>query len=149
MSQTTISPHNQQPFLQRTYPTVHDLDATIGRAAAAQKAWTAVPLADRIATGHKFIEEFKKMSDEVPMELTMQMGRSVDPLCYIHVLTFGSPIAQNAGEIRGFLDRAAYMLSIASASLADVSLEDTDKPGFRRFIKRTPLGVVLVIAPWK
>ncbi|KAJ7218308.1 succinate semialdehyde dehydrogenase [Mycena rebaudengoi] len=133
MSQTTISPHNQQPFLQRTYPTVHDLDATIGRAAAAQKAWTAVPLADRIAIGHKFIEEFKKMSDEVPMELTMQMGR---------------PIAQNAGEIRGFLDRAAYMLSIASASLADVSLEDTDKPGFRRFIKRTPLGVVLVIAPW-
>jgi acyl-CoA reductase-like NAD-dependent aldehyde dehydrogenase len=26
---------------------------------------------------------------------------------------------------------------------------DTDRPGFRRFIKRTPLGVVLVIAPWK
>jgi acyl-CoA reductase-like NAD-dependent aldehyde dehydrogenase len=41
------------------------------------------------------------------------------------------------------------MVSIADSSLADVSLEDTDKPGFRRFIKRTPLGVVLVIAPWK
>lgn len=41
------------------------------------------------------------------------------------------------------------MLSIAEASLADVSLKDTDKPGFKRYIKRTPLGVVLVIAPWK
>jgi acyl-CoA reductase-like NAD-dependent aldehyde dehydrogenase len=41
------------------------------------------------------------------------------------------------------------MLNIATSSLADVTLEDTDKPGFRRYIKRTPLGVVLVIAPWK
>lgn len=41
------------------------------------------------------------------------------------------------------------MLSIAESSLADVSLADTDKPGFKRYIKRVPLGVVLVIAPWK
>ena len=41
------------------------------------------------------------------------------------------------------------MLSIAPSCLADVSLRDTDKPGFRRFIKRVPLGVVLVITPWK
>lgn len=41
------------------------------------------------------------------------------------------------------------MLDIAAASLADVSLADTDKPGFRRWIKRTPIGVVFVIAPWK
>ena len=41
------------------------------------------------------------------------------------------------------------MISIAESCLADVPLKDTDKPGLRRFIKRTPLGVVLVIAPWK
>ena len=41
------------------------------------------------------------------------------------------------------------MLNIATSSLADVTLEDTDQPGFRRYIKRTPVGVVLVIAPWK
>lgn len=65
------------------------------------------------------------------------------------VLLVRSPISQGAGEVRGFLDRASYMLSIAASSLADVTLENTDKPGFRRFIKRIPLGVVLVIAPWK
>jgi acyl-CoA reductase-like NAD-dependent aldehyde dehydrogenase len=47
------------------------------------------------------------------------------------------------------LHRAEYMTSIASEALADVPLKDTDKPGFRRYIKRTPLGVVLVIVPWK
>lgn len=51
--------------------------------------------------------------------------------------------------MRGFLDRAEYMLSIAESSLADVSLASTDKPGFKRYIKRTPLGVVFVIAAWK
>ena len=60
-----------------------------------------------------------------------------------------SPVAQCPGEVRGTLERAEYMLNIAEKALADVTLEDTDKPGFRRFIKRTPLGVVLVIAPWK
>jgi len=47
------------------------------------------------------------------------------------------------------LSRADHMLDIAPAALADIDLKDTDKPGFRRFIKREPLGVVLVIAPWK
>jgi hypothetical protein len=74
------------------------------------------------------------MGERVPAELAKQMGR---------------PISQGAGEMRGFLERARYMLSIAESNLSDIPLEDTDKPGFRRFIKRVPLGVVLVIAPWK
>jgi acyl-CoA reductase-like NAD-dependent aldehyde dehydrogenase len=132
-TQTTITPHNQQPFVTRSYPSESELDQAIRNSANAQKAWSAVPVEDRIAIGRKFIDEFKKMTNEIPMELTLQMGR---------------PVAQNAGEVRGFLERAEYMLSIAASSLADVALEDTDKPGFRRFIKRTPLGVVLVVAPW-
>ena len=59
------------------------------------------------------------------------------------------PVSQGPGEIRGFLERSQYMLDIASSSLADVTLESTDKPGFKRYIKRVPLGVVMVIAPWK
>ncbi|KII84711.1 hypothetical protein PLICRDRAFT_57239 [Plicaturopsis crispa FD-325 SS-3] len=132
-SQTTITPHSQEPFVTRTYPSEPELDKTIHSAAAAQAKWTQVPLEKRIAIGRKFMEEFKRMSDEIPLELTLQMGR---------------PVKQNAGEIRGFLERANHMLDIAESSLADVPLTETDKPGFRRFIRRTPLGVVLVIAPW-
>ncbi|EJD50646.1 succinate semialdehyde dehydrogenase [Auricularia subglabra TFB-10046 SS5] len=133
MSQTTIIPHSQQPLVTRHYPKPAELDALIGAAADAQRQWRAVPLDQRIAHGRRFAEEFKKMADEIPKELSLQMGR---------------PVSQNAGEVRGTLDRAAYMLDIAASALADVPLTDTDKPGFRRFIKRAPLGVVLVIAPW-
>ncbi|KAJ7241029.1 Aldehyde/histidinol dehydrogenase [Mycena haematopus] len=132
-AQTTISPVDLQPIAHRPYPTSEALDATIARAAAAQKEWAAVPLAERIAIGHKFIEEFIAISERIPAELTKQMGR---------------PISQGAGEVRGFLERARYMLAIAESNLSDITLEDTDKPGFRRFMKRVPLGVVLVITPW-
>ncbi|KAF7973825.1 hypothetical protein HWV62_14214 [Athelia sp. TMB] len=132
-SQTTITPHSQQPFITKTYPSEPALDGIIQKAATAQKAWARVPVHERVAIGRKFMDEFKKMSDEIPMELTLQMGR---------------PISQGAGEINGFLGRADYLLSIAESSLADVPLTNTDKPGFKRYIKRAPLGVVLVIAPW-
>ncbi|THV07262.1 aldehyde dehydrogenase [Dendrothele bispora CBS 962.96] len=133
-SQTTIIPHNQQSLITRTYPEQSELDTLIKNASEAQKTWSKVPLKERIAIGRKFMDEFRAMSEEIPMELTMQMGRS--------------PVSQCPGEIRGFLERAAYMLDIAESSLADVSLVDTDKPGFKRYIKRVPIGVVLVIAPW-
>jgi len=132
-SQTTITPHNQQSFVTRTYPSQLELDTNIRRSSLAQNAWARVPLKDRLAICTKFVDEFQKMSDEIPLELTMQMGR---------------PVSQNAGEISGTVERAKYMLSIAESSLADVNLQDTDKPGLRRFIRRTPLGVVFIIAPW-
>ena len=53
-TQTTITPHNQQPYVSRTYPLPADLDATIQKAAAAQKEWAAVPLEKRIAIGRQF-----------------------------------------------------------------------------------------------
>ncbi|KAJ3732543.1 Aldehyde/histidinol dehydrogenase [Lentinula guzmanii] len=125
-SQITITPHNQQPLLTRDYPTEAELDATIAEAFEAQKAWAKVPLEERIRIGWKFIDEFKSLAQstepDLALELTLQMGR---------------PISQIKAELDGFLD-----------PLADVPLTDTDKPGFRRFIKRIPLGVGLVIAPW-
>jgi acyl-CoA reductase-like NAD-dependent aldehyde dehydrogenase len=58
----------------------------------------------------------------------------------------GRPIGQSPGEVRGFEERARYMTSIAAISLADI--DPGPKQGFRRFIRREPLGVVLVLAPW-
>jgi len=149
-SQTTISPHNQKPYITRQYPSTADLDSSIEKAAVAQKAWAKVSLKERLAIGQKFIVGFRRgypfpclprTQDEIAQwpsrpelaeELCIQMGR---------------PLAQNAGEFRGFLERATYLLSIAEASLADVDVGD--KGGFKRYIRRGPLGVVFVIAPWK
>jgi acyl-CoA reductase-like NAD-dependent aldehyde dehydrogenase len=71
-------------------------------------------------------------TDQLATELTWQMGR---------------PIAHTPLEIhRGFQERARYMIDIAEGTLADIAADPKD--GFRRFIRREPLGVVLVIAPW-
>ena len=59
----------------------------------------------------------------------------------------GRPIAAAAGELRrGFSERTIYMADIAEAALGDIAMEP--KENFRRFIRREPLGVVLVLAPW-
>ncbi|KAG8843280.1 hypothetical protein FRB96_004211 [Tulasnella sp. 330] len=131
MSQTTISPHTLAPLVTRQYPSIQELDKIIQAVADAQKEWQKVSLNERITIAEKFIEEFIKLTDEIAEDLTASIGR---------------PISQNGGEVRGTLERARYMISIARQSLADVELKDTDKPGFRRLIKRCPLGVVLISA---
>ncbi|HET9330712.1 MAG TPA: aldehyde dehydrogenase family protein, partial [Steroidobacteraceae bacterium] len=47
---------------------------------------------------------------------------------------------------RGTLERARYMIGVAASALAD--LEPGAKAGFRRFIRREPLGVVFTVAAW-
>ncbi|KAI0225398.1 hypothetical protein L0F63_001737 [Massospora cicadina] len=58
----------------------------------------------------------------------------------------GRPIRYTEGELETLRDRANYMISIAEKSISPVQTED--KPGFKRYIERVPLGVVLLIAPW-
>ena len=58
----------------------------------------------------------------------------------------GRPISQAPGEIAGFEERARHMIEIADSALADLKPEEKD--GFIRFIRREPLGVVFVVAPW-
>src|SRR5206468_8999244 len=59
----------------------------------------------------------------------------------------GRPVVHSPLEIRrGFAERATFMIGIATGALADDVMEPKD--GFRRFIRREPLGVVLVMAPW-
>src|SRR5262249_55111739 len=68
---------------------------------------------------------------EIAREITWQMGR---------------PVRYSPGEVRGFEERARHMIAVAPDALAD--LEVGPKEGFRRFIRKEPLGTVLVIAPW-
>jgi len=71
-------------------------------------------------------------ADALAEELTWQMGR---------------PVSQTPGELkRGFHERAMHMAGIASEALQDLQVEP--KSGFQRFIRREPLGVVFVVAPW-
>jgi acyl-CoA reductase-like NAD-dependent aldehyde dehydrogenase len=71
-------------------------------------------------------------ADALAEELTWQIGR---------------PLSQSPGELRrGFHERAIFVCDVAEKTLEDVQVEP--KSGFQRFIRREPLGVVFVIAPW-
>lgn len=131
--QTTIAPHTQLPCCTRTYPTQDQVEETIKKAAHAQSSWKNVPLKERIGICQKFLEVMQAGKDEAARELTEQMGR---------------PLSQTPGELRGFHDRGLHLLSIAEDALKDVPLTDTDKSGFRRYIRRTPFGVAFLIVPW-
>ncbi len=101
------------------------------RARRAQAEWRRLPLAERCRLVRAFVERFAAKKDEIAIELTRQIGR---------------PIRHSPGEVRGLVERATYMTDVAPEALAD--LDAGPKPGFLRFIRREPLGVVLVLAPW-
>ena len=131
--QQVVSPVDGSVFAEVPLASEHELDATLSRAAAAQRRWAGTPLPERVAVCERMVQWMVDRADEIGTELTWQMGR---------------PVAHTPNEIRrGFQERARYMCDIASAALADVHPPSTT-PGFRRFIRHQPLGVVLVLAPW-
>src|SRR5204862_3839341 len=56
------------------------------------------------------------------------------------------PVQQARGEVKPAIARARHMVSIAPRALADEPLPDV--PGFTRFIRHEPVGVVLDISAW-
>jgi acyl-CoA reductase-like NAD-dependent aldehyde dehydrogenase len=127
----TISPVDGRVYVERAPATAAEIDATLQRARAAQPHWRRVPLAGRVALMERFCAAFEARAAEIGSELSWQMGR---------------PIRYAPNEVRGTLERARYMIGAASAALADI--EPGEKPGFRRFIRREPLGVVFTVAAW-
>lgn len=126
-----ISPVNAAQYAERPYLSETEARDAVKKASTAQKKWQAMPLAQRVEILKRAVELLDEQRDELAEELAWQMGR---------------PVSQGGGEVNGFSERARYMLAIAPRALAD--LEMPDKPGFKRYIRRDPVGVVLTIAPW-
>jgi acyl-CoA reductase-like NAD-dependent aldehyde dehydrogenase len=118
-------------LVERPRSDEREIEAALAAARGAGRAWRRRPLAERTALIARAVDAFVARGPAIAEELTRQIGR---------------PIAYSPGEVRGFEERARHMLAIADEALADVV--PTRKPGFRRFVRRDPLGVVLVLAPW-
>jgi acyl-CoA reductase-like NAD-dependent aldehyde dehydrogenase len=127
----TISPVDGSVYVERPLADGAAIEAALAKAQRAKAIWRALPLEERIARVTAAVEAFTANRDVLAEELTWMMGR---------------PLSQTPGEIRGFEERARHMISIAPAALADV--RPAEKAGFTRFIRRDPLGLVFVIAPW-
>jgi acyl-CoA reductase-like NAD-dependent aldehyde dehydrogenase len=126
-----ISPIDGREVARRPVASDAQIEATLKAARAAQREWAKVSIKERCAFTLKFMDAMLAMNQEIVPELAEQMGRPV---------RFG-------GEFRGFEERVRYMTMIAEDALKPVPPADP-KPGFKRMIKRTPAGVVFVIAPW-
>ena len=126
-----VTPVDGSVFVERPLADAGQIDAALARARKAQAAWRHIPIAERQALLSKAVDAFVSRRDEIATEIAWQMGR---------------PASQCPGEVAGFEERARYMIEAAPAALAEV--ESAPKEGFTRFIRRDPLGVVFVIAPW-
>ncbi|ODM46455.1 aldehyde dehydrogenase [Ruegeria sp. PBVC088] len=125
-----ISPIDGSVFAERLTLSLDEAKTAAARGRAAQAAWAARPLQERVDLVMAGVAAVGAMNDEIVPELAHMMGRPV---------RFG-------GEFSGFNERASYMAGIAETALAPIEVgEDAT---FKRYIKRVPLGLVLVVAPW-
>jgi acyl-CoA reductase-like NAD-dependent aldehyde dehydrogenase len=129
--QKTTSPVDGRIYVERALAAAGLIERCLDTAVGAQRAWAQQPLAQRVAILALAVDAFVANGTEIAAEITWQMGR---------------PIRHSPGEVRGFEERSRYMLGVAASALAPVIPEE--KAGFRRQIKRVPLGVIAVIAPW-
>ncbi len=130
-SQNTISPIDSSIYVQRHYADQAQIDAAMQAAHRVQKHWKEQSITQRKAVCSAAVKAFIANKDIIAQELCWQMGR---------------PIRYAAGEVNSFAERAEYMIAIADDALAP--LQQQEKNGFTRYIRREPVGVVLVVAPW-
>ncbi len=127
-----ISPVNGTVYVETEMASEEHVESALAAAIKAQKKWRQTSIEERLAICTKAVSYFVENAYEIGEELTWQMGR---------------PIQYAPYEIlKGFQERAKYMIAMAEPSLADIKIAASD--GFQKFIRKDPVGVVMVLAPW-
>jgi acyl-CoA reductase-like NAD-dependent aldehyde dehydrogenase len=127
----TISPVDGSVVFERALDGADEVERVLAAASNAFETWREVDLDERCTMVRRFVELAVHDTDAVAQELTMQMGR---------------PVRDGGAEVGGWLLRGRTMVDLAPQALADIELGARD--GFTRYIRREPLGVVFVVAPW-
>ena len=128
---TTISPITNKPVLTRNGLSDADLQSLPETASTAFESYRRTSLAERKEIVKKAMKLLNDRQDVLGKEITEQMGR---------------PIAYTAKEVTTAVIRGEYLLKIS-----DDTLKDTDgepEKGFKRYVKKVPLGPVLILFPW-
>ncbi|KAI1336607.1 aldehyde dehydrogenase [Xylariaceae sp. FL0016] len=128
---TTISPTTNEPILTRNGVSASDLEEIPNLAAETFKTWGKTTLTDRQIIVKKALDLLEKKKDELAEEITVQMGR---------------PIAYTGVEVTTAVKRGNYLVKISEETLKDTDGEA--EKGFKRFIRKVPVGPVLVLFPW-
>lgn len=132
---TTISPSTNAPVVTR--PGVSDEELTtipeIGQAAFRSFSQSTT-LKQRQEIVARALDILGKKQDVLARELTEQMGR---------------PIAYTGKEIATAIKRGTFLNKTCDSVLGEEGIVHGEpEKGFKRFIKRQPVGVVLIIFAW-
>lgn len=128
---TTISPITNKPIVERKGLGDAELKELPARSAKAFESFKKTTLKERQTIVKKALELLTARQDELAKELTEQMGR---------------PIAYTAKEVTTAVARGEYMLRISDEALADTPGDAQE--GFNRYVRKVPLGPVLVLFAW-
>ncbi|MDO9459707.1 MAG: aldehyde dehydrogenase family protein, partial [Alphaproteobacteria bacterium] len=105
--------------------------AKAAAARAAQPAWAALPMADKLAMLQRFRAAVVAQTEALALTLTLEVGK---------------PIAQSRGELAGLLARIDFFAEQAEPVLRDEHVFDGH--GMHEQIAFEPLGLVANISAW-
>lgn len=128
---TTISPLTNKGILTRNGVTAPELEKIAETAVETFKTWSKTSFSERQNIVKKALEILSSKQDEYGRELTEQMGR---------------PIVYTPKEVATAVKRGEHLLKIAEDALADTPGEQ--EAGHRRFIRKMPIGPVLILFAW-
>ena len=127
----TITPIDNSILVERNYANDDEIETVLENAKEARNIWKETSLKERKEIVGNFVRSFLSNDKEIVENLCKQIGR---------------PISQCPGEMRGFEERANYMIENADRALEDI-ISKKDKE-FDNYVKKEPLGTIFVIAPW-
>ena len=131
---TTISPSTNKPVLTRHAPSPQEISQLphLAQTAFASFRRSHPNVQSRQDIVAKALQTLGKRQGALAKELTIQMGR---------------PIAYTTIEITTAVKRGEYLNKIA-AEVLEVDTPGEKEDGFKRYIRKGPVGVVLIIFAW-
>jgi acyl-CoA reductase-like NAD-dependent aldehyde dehydrogenase len=103
------------------------------RARAAQPAWAALPIRDRIKSIRRFRQQVVSRKEDLAKTLTREVGK---------------PITQSRNELNALDARIEFFLDKAARVLAPETVLDDAAGKLRETITHEPLGVVASVSAW-
>ncbi|WKN61275.1 NAD-dependent succinate-semialdehyde dehydrogenase (plasmid) [Rhodococcus opacus] len=128
---TTIDPATGDQIAQYSEISDAELDALIGRSAAAYRSWRTTPLEQRRAVLTRAAEIHREQAEELAKILTLEMGK---------------PIAQAKGEVALVASIYQYYADHVEEYIADEPLDITG-PG-TAVVRTEPIGPLVGVMPW-
>ena len=125
------NPANGQVIAELPDDDAGTIAAKFHAARAAQPAWAAVPIAQRLAAIRRFREGIVRDLEKLAAVLTSEVGK---------------PIKQSRNELNGLLGRIDFFLAESEATLTPRDV--FDESGMRERISHEPLGVIANISAW-